>query len=73
MKKYVLITIKFGEDLINFTNGIMDFHGEDELEVLVEKNPKNLNSILYAGITFITIENSYRFYVGYDMLFGANV
>ena len=72
MKKYSLITIKFGEGLINFTNGIMEFSNEDNLEVLVEKNAKNLNSLLEAGVTFVTIEESYRFYVNWEDVFGVN-
>jgi hypothetical protein len=73
MKKYSLITIKFGEDMINFINGIMEFSSEDELEILVEKSAKNFNSILEAGVTFVTVGNSLRFYVKYDMVFGANI
>ena len=72
MKKYSLITIKFGEGLINFTNGIMEFSNEDTLEVLVEKNAKNLSSLLEAGVTFITIEKSYRFYVNWEDVLGVN-
>ena len=73
MKKYSLITIKFGEGLINFTNGIMEFSSKDELEILVEKCAKNFNSILEAGVTFITLEKSYRLYVLWDSIFGVNV
>ena len=73
MKKYSLITIKFGEGMINFINGIMEFSSEDELEILVEKCAKNFNSILEAGVTFVTVGNSLRFYVKYDMVFGANI
>ncbi len=72
MKKYSLITIKFGEGLINFTNGIMEFSNEDNLEVLVEKSAKNLSSLLEAGVTFVTIEKSYRFYVNWEDVFGVN-
>ena len=72
MKKYSLITIKFDEGVINFTNGIMEFSNEDNLEVLVEKNAKNLNSLLEAGVTFVTIEESYRFYVNWEDVFGVN-
>lgn len=73
MKKYSLITIKFGESMINFVNGIMEFSSEGELEILVEKCAKNFSSILEAGVTFITVGNSLRFYVKYDMVFGANI
>ena len=73
MKKYSLITIKFGEGLINFTNGIMEFSNEDNLEILVEKSAKNLSSLLEAGVTFVTIEKSYRFYVNWEDIFGVNV
>lgn len=72
MKKYSLITIKFGEGLINFTNGIMEFSNEDNLEVLVDKSAKNLSSLLEAGVTFVTIEKSYRFYVNWEDVFGVN-
>lgn len=72
MKKYSLITIKFGEGLINFTNGIMEFSNEDNLEILVEKSAKNLSSLLEAGVTFVTIEKSYRFYVNWEDVFGVN-
>ena len=72
MKKYSLITIKFGEGLINFTNGIMEFSNEDNLEVLIEKSAKNLSSLLEAGVTFVTIEKSYRFYVNWEDVFGVN-
>lgn len=73
MKKYSLITIKFGEGMINFVNGIMEFSSEGELEILVEKCVKNFSSILEAGVTFITVGNSLRFYVKYDMVFGADI
>ena len=72
MKKYSLITIKFGEGLINFTNGIMEFSNEDNLEVLIEKSAKNLSSLLEAGVTFVTIEKSYRFHVNWEDVFGVN-
>ena len=72
MKKYSLITIQFGEGMINFTNGIMEFSNEDNLEVLVEKSAKNLSSLLEAGVTFVTIEKSYRFYVNWEDVFGVN-
>ena len=72
MKKYSLITIKFGEGLINFTNGIMEFSNEDNLEVLAEKSAKNLSSLLEAGVTFVTIEKSYRFYVNWEDVFSVN-
>ena len=72
MKKYSLITIKFDEGVINFTNGIMEFSNEDNLEVLVEKSAKNLSSLLEAGVTFVTIEKSYRFYVNWEDVFGVN-
>ena len=51
MKKYSLITIKFGEGMINFTNGIMEFSDEDKLEVLVEQSRQNLDSLLEAGVS----------------------
>ena len=73
MKKYSLITIKFGEGMINFTNGIMEFSNEDNLEILVEKSAKNLSSLLEAGVTFVAIEKSYRFYVNWEDVFGVNV
>lgn len=72
MKKYSLITMKFGNTLV-FTNGIIEFSGEETLKVLVEKNSKNLCNLLEAGITFITVEKSYSFYVDYRNLFGVKV
>lgn len=71
MKKYSLITIKFGEGMINFTNGIMEFSDDDKLEIHVEKTAKNLSSLLEAGVTFIAVDGSYRFYVNWDSLFGV--
>lgn len=73
MKTYSLITIKFGEGLITFANGIMEFFNEDNLKVLVEKSAKNLSSLLEAGVTFITLEKSYRFYVNWEDVVGVNV
>ena len=73
MKKYALITIKFGEGMINFTNGIMEFSDDDKLEVLVEKTAKNLSSLLEAGVAFIAVGEGYRFYVNWGSLFGVAV
>ena len=72
MKKYSLITIKFGEGLINFTNGIMEFSNEDNLEVLVEKSAKNLSSLLEAGVPFDVDGNNFRFYTPWGWLLGVN-
>lgn len=73
MKKYSLITIKFGEGMINFANGIMEFSDDDKLEVLVEKSRQNLDSLLEAGIPFSVVGESYRFYVNWGSLFGVEV
>lgn len=73
MKKYSLITIKFGEGMINFTNGIMEFSDDDKLEVLVEQSRQNLDSLLEAGVTFTAAGESYRFYVNWGSLFGVEV
>ena len=73
MKKYSLITIKFGEGMINFTNGIMEFSDEDKLEVLVEQSRQNLDSLLEAGVAFTAVGESYRFYVNWGSLFGVEV
>lgn len=75
MKKYSLISIHFGADIIDFRNGIIDFSDENHevLEILVEKSTHNLAAILEAGVGFVTIEKSYRFYVNYDLLWGVNV
>ena len=73
MKKYSLITIKFGEGMINFTNGIMEFSDDDKLEVLVEQDRKNLDSLLEAGISFSVVGESFKFYVNWGSLFGVEV
>ena len=73
MKKYSLITIKFGEGMINFTNGIMEFSDDDKLEVLVEQSRQNLDSLLEAGVTFTAVSESYRFYANWGSLFGVEV
>lgn len=73
MKKYSLITIKFGEGVINFTNGIMEFSDDDRLEVLVEQSRQNLDSLLEAGVPFIAVDGNYRFYINWGILFGAEV
>lgn len=73
MKKYSLITIKVGEGVINFTNGIMEFSDDDKLEVLVEQSRQNLDSLLEAGVTFTAVGESYRFYVNWGSLFGVEV
>lgn len=73
MKQYSLITIKFGNDMLNFANGIIDFSDENTLEILVEKTTRNLAALLEAGVGFVTIEKSYRFYVNWENLFGVNV
>ena len=73
MKKYSLITIKFGEGMINFTNGIMEFSDDDKLEVLVEQSRQNLDSLLEAGVTFTAVGEGYRFYVNWGSLFGVEV
>lgn len=73
MKKYSLITIKFGEGMINFTNGIMEFSDDDKLEVLVEQSRQNLDSLLEAGVTFTAVGESYRFCVNWGSLFGVEV
>ena len=71
MKKYALITIQFGEGMINFTNGIMEFYDDVKLEVLVEKSRHNLDALLEAGISFTIVGESYRFYVDWDTIFGV--
>jgi hypothetical protein len=73
MKKYSLITIKFGEGMINFINGIMEFSDEDKLEIHVKKERKNLNSLLEAGVDFDSNEESYRFYVNWGSVYGVEV
>ena len=73
MKKYSLITIKFGEGMINFTNGILEFSDDDKLEVLVEQSRQNLDSLLEAGVAFTVVGESYRFYVNWGSLFGVEV
>jgi hypothetical protein len=73
MKKYLLITIKFGEGMINFTNGIMEFSDDDKLEVLVEQSRHNLDSLLEAGVAFTAVGESYRFYVNWSSIFGVEV
>ena len=75
MKKYSLISIQFGDGIINFRNGIMDFSREREhqnLEILVEKSTHNLAALLEAGVGFVVIEKSYRFYVNWETLFGVD-
>lgn len=71
MKKYSLITIKFGEGMITFTNGIMEFSDDDKLEVLVEQSRQNFDSLLEAGIAFTAVGESYRFYVAWNTIFGV--
>ena len=73
MKKYSLITIQFGEGMINFINGIMEFSDDDKLEVLVEQSRRNLDSLLEAGVTFTAVGESYRLYVNWGSLFGVEV
>ena len=73
MKKYSLITIKFGEGMINFTNGILEFSDDDKLEVLVEQSRQNLDALLEAGVAFTAVGENYRFYVGWNTIFGVEV
>ena len=77
MKKYRLITIKFGNGCINFSNGIIDLARVNEenaaLEVMIEQSINNLSSLLEAGVAFVQVAESYRFYVDWSQLFGVDV
>ena len=71
METYELITFMFGNDTINFRNGIVEVKNDKELEVVVEKTLLNLSSLLEAGVTFVTLGNSYRFHVLWGCLYGV--
>ena len=71
MKTYSLITLKIGENTYNFTSGIIQARNEEVLEIYVQKNIKNLCSLLDAEVDFISVANSYRFYIRWEVLFGV--
>ena len=71
MKTYSLITLKIGENTYNFTSGIIEVHNEEVLEIHVQKNIKNLSSLLDSEVDFISIGDSYRFYIRWEILFGV--
>lgn len=73
MKKYSTITVKFGTQTIIFTNGIIEFSDKETLDIHVEKNSRNLNALLEAGIRFYAVEKSYRFNVVWTTLFSVNI
>jgi hypothetical protein len=68
--EYSLITIMFGNETISFSKATITVKGE-ELMIIVEVNPNNLNSLLCAGVSFVKLDSGYRFYVLASCLYGV--